>query len=168
MAAALAARPARMSAPWTARVLTLFPEMFPGPLGHSLTGRALEAGLWRLEPRNIRDAATDRHRTVDDSPAGGGAGMVMRADIAAAAIDAAAAPGLAAALSVAARRALHPGPRAGAGRRAGGHAALRAVRGDRRAGAAGAGRRGGQPRGLRDDRRRDRGDGLDRRRRFGL
>jgi tRNA (guanine37-N1)-methyltransferase len=63
--------------------------MFPGPLGHSLTGRALEAGLWRLEARNIRDVATDRHRTVDDSPAGGGAGMVMRADIAAAAIDAA-------------------------------------------------------------------------------
>ena len=79
-----------MTAPWTARVLTLFPEMFPGPLGHSLTGRALAAGLWRLEPRNIRDVATDRHRTVDDTPAGGGAGMVMRADIAAAAIDAAA------------------------------------------------------------------------------
>jgi len=78
-----------VTAPWTARVLTLFPEMFPGPLGHSLTGRALAAGLWRLEARNIRDAATDRHRTVDDSPAGGGAGMVMRADIAAAAIDAA-------------------------------------------------------------------------------
>lgn len=77
------------AAPWTARVLTLFPEMFPGPLGHSLTGRALGTGLWRLEARNIRDVATDRHRTVDDSPAGGGAGMVMRADIAAAAIDAA-------------------------------------------------------------------------------
>ena len=78
-----------MTAPWTARVLTLFPEMFPGPLGHSLTGRALAAGLWRLDPRDIRDAATDRHRTVDDSPAGGGAGMVLRADIAAAALDAA-------------------------------------------------------------------------------
>ncbi len=78
-----------MTAPWTARVLTLFPEMFPGPLGLSLTGRALADGLWRLEPRNIRDAATDRHRTVDDSPAGGGAGMVLRADIAAAALDAA-------------------------------------------------------------------------------
>ncbi len=75
---------------WTARVLTLFPEMFPGPLGHSLTGRALEQGLWRLDVRNIRDVATDRHRTVDDTPAGGGAGMVMRADIAAAALDAAA------------------------------------------------------------------------------
>jgi tRNA (guanine37-N1)-methyltransferase len=78
-----------MTEPWTARALTLFPEMFPGPLGHSLTGRALRDGLWRLEARDIRDAATDRHRSVDDSPAGGGAGMVMRADIAAAAIDAA-------------------------------------------------------------------------------
>ena len=57
-----------MTEPWTARVLTLFPEMFPGPLGHSLTGRALEEGLWRLEARNIRDVATDRHRTVDDTP----------------------------------------------------------------------------------------------------
>jgi tRNA (guanine37-N1)-methyltransferase len=78
-----------MTTPWTARVLTLFPEMFPGPLGVSLLGRALADGLWRLEPRDIRDAATDRHRTVDDSPAGGGAGMVLRADIAAAALEAA-------------------------------------------------------------------------------
>jgi tRNA (guanine37-N1)-methyltransferase len=78
-----------MTEPWTARVLTLFPEMFPGPLGHSLTGRALADGLWRLEPRDIRAAATDRHRSVDDSPAGGGPGMVMRADIAAGALDAA-------------------------------------------------------------------------------
>lgn len=75
--------------PWTARVLTLFPEMFPGALGHSLTGRALEDGLWRLETRHIRDHAADRHRTVDDTPAGGGPGMVMRADVAAAALDAA-------------------------------------------------------------------------------
>ncbi len=74
---------------WTAQVLTLHPEMFPGPLGQSLTGRALREGLWRLEPRQIRDAATDRHRTVDDSPAGGGAGMVMKPDIIAAALDAA-------------------------------------------------------------------------------
>jgi tRNA (guanine37-N1)-methyltransferase len=78
-----------MTACWTARVLTLFPELFPGPLGASLTGRALEQGLWRLEPHNIRDVATDRHRTVDDKPAGGGAGMVLRADIASAALDAA-------------------------------------------------------------------------------
>ena len=76
-------------APWTARVLTLFPETFPGPLGHSLTGRALRDGLWRLEVCNIRDVATDRHRSVDDTPAGGGAGMVLRADVAAAALDAA-------------------------------------------------------------------------------
>lgn len=77
-----------MTAVWTARVLTLVPEMFPGPLGSSLTGRALESGIWQLEARNIRDVATDKHRTVDDTPAGGGAGMLMRADIAAAAIDA--------------------------------------------------------------------------------
>jgi len=76
---------------WHASVLTLFPEMFPGPLGLSLSGRALADGLWRLSTRNIRDFATDRHRSVDDTPAGGGAGMVLRADVAAAAIDAASA-----------------------------------------------------------------------------
>jgi tRNA (guanine37-N1)-methyltransferase len=70
-----------------ATVLTLYPEMFPGPLGLSLAGRALEAGTWALEPVQIRDFATDRHRTVDDTPAGGGAGMVMRADVLARAID---------------------------------------------------------------------------------
>lgn len=75
--------------PWRATVLTLYPEMFPGPLGVSLAGRALAEGIWSLEVRNIRDHATDRHRTVDDTPAGGGPGMVMRADILAAAIDAA-------------------------------------------------------------------------------
>jgi tRNA (guanine37-N1)-methyltransferase len=74
--------------PWCATVLTLFPEMFPGPLGVSLAGRALAAGLWALEARDIRDAATDRHRSVDDTPAGGGPGMVLRADVLAAAIDA--------------------------------------------------------------------------------
>ncbi|HET9067000.1 MAG TPA: tRNA (guanosine(37)-N1)-methyltransferase TrmD [Amaricoccus sp.] len=78
-----------MTTPWTARVLTLFPEMFPGPLGHSLTGRALTEGRWRLETHDIRAAATDRHRSVDDTPAGGGPGMVLRADIVAAALDAA-------------------------------------------------------------------------------
>jgi tRNA (guanine37-N1)-methyltransferase len=76
-------------APWTARVLTLYPEMFPGPLAHALTGRALADGLWRLEPVDIRSFAGDRHRTVDDTPAGGGPGMVMRADVAARALDAA-------------------------------------------------------------------------------
>ena len=74
---------------FAATVLTIFPEMFPGPLGRSLAGRALEDGLWSLEVRDIRDSATDRHRSVDDSPAGGGPGMVMRADVLAAAIDAA-------------------------------------------------------------------------------
>ena len=70
-----------------ASVLTLYPEMFPGPLGLSLAGRALESGTWSLETLQIRDFATDRHRSVDDTPAGGGAGMVMRADILARAID---------------------------------------------------------------------------------
>ncbi|MDH6231462.1 tRNA (guanine37-N1)-methyltransferase [Mesorhizobium soli] len=73
-----------------ASVLTLYPEMFPGALGLSLAGRALERGDWSLEAVQIRDFATDRHRTVDDTPAGGGAGMVMRADILAKAIDASA------------------------------------------------------------------------------
>jgi len=75
-------------APWRAVVLTLFPEMFPGPLGLSLAGRALETRLWSLEPRDIRSHATDRHRTVDDAPFGGGPGMVMRADVVDAALDA--------------------------------------------------------------------------------
>jgi tRNA (guanine37-N1)-methyltransferase len=74
---------------WRATVLTLFPEMFPGPLGISLAGKALASGLWVLEAHDIRDAATDRHRSVDDTPAGGGPGMVLRADVLAAAIDAA-------------------------------------------------------------------------------
>jgi tRNA (guanine37-N1)-methyltransferase len=78
--------------PWRATVLTLFPEMFPGPLGVSLAGKALSSGLWALEARDIRDSATDRHRSVDDTPAGGGPGMVLRADVLAAAIDAAEIP----------------------------------------------------------------------------
>jgi tRNA (guanine37-N1)-methyltransferase len=75
--------------PWCARVLTLFPEMFPGPLGVSLVGSALQSGIWSLEARQIREHGLGKHRTVDDSPAGGGAGMVMRADVIGAAIDAA-------------------------------------------------------------------------------
>ncbi|MEX1147388.1 MAG: tRNA (guanosine(37)-N1)-methyltransferase TrmD [Sphingomonadales bacterium] len=75
---------------WTARILTLFPEMFPGPLGISLAGKAIKNGLWSLETLDIRDFARDKHRTVDDTPAGGGPGMVMRADVLARAIDAAA------------------------------------------------------------------------------
>lgn len=70
-----------------ATVLTLYPEMFPGALGLSLAGRALEAGAWALNTVQIRDFATDRHRAVDDTPAGGGAGMVMRADVLARAVD---------------------------------------------------------------------------------
>lgn len=73
---------------WRASILTLFPEMFPGPLGISLTGKALTNGIWSLDAYDIRDHATDRHRTVDDTPAGGGAGMVLKADILAKAIDA--------------------------------------------------------------------------------
>src|SRR5450631_3972627 len=77
-----------MSSNWSATVLTLFPEMFPGPLGISLLGRALEKNLWSLDVHDIRDHGLGKHRTVDDTPAGGGPGMVMRADVAAAAIDA--------------------------------------------------------------------------------
>ncbi len=72
---------------WAATVLTLYPEMFPGPLGFSLAGRALDQGTWSLEAVQIRDFATDKHRSVDDTPAGGGAGMVMRADVLATAVD---------------------------------------------------------------------------------
>jgi tRNA (guanine37-N1)-methyltransferase len=72
---------------WRATVLTLFPGMFPGPLGDSLAGRALASGIWQLAARDIREAATDRHRSVDDTPAGGGPGMVLRADVLARAID---------------------------------------------------------------------------------
>lgn len=72
---------------FNATVLTLYPEMFPGALGCSLAGRALDAGTWSLEAVQIRDFATDRHRTVDDTPAGGGAGMVMRADVLSRALD---------------------------------------------------------------------------------
>ncbi|HWM48140.1 MAG TPA: tRNA (guanosine(37)-N1)-methyltransferase TrmD [Xanthobacteraceae bacterium] len=75
---------------WRASVLTLFPEMFPGPLGVSLAGKALASGIWSLDAHDIRAHATDRHRTVDDTPAGGGAGMVLKADVLARAIDAAA------------------------------------------------------------------------------
>jgi tRNA (guanine37-N1)-methyltransferase len=73
---------------WSATVLTLFPDMFPGPLDISLLGKARAAGLWSLEVRDIREHGLGKHRSVDDTPAGGGSGMVMRADVAAAAIDA--------------------------------------------------------------------------------
>src|SRR5262245_44286519 len=74
---------------WRASILTIFPEMFPGPLGMSLAGKALASGIWALETVDIRTHATDRHRSVDDTPAGGGPGMVMRADVLARALDAA-------------------------------------------------------------------------------
>ena len=73
---------------WRATVLTLFPDMFPGSLGQSLAGRALDDGIWSLAVKNIRDHATDKHRSVDDTPCGGGAGMVLRPDV----VDAALAP----------------------------------------------------------------------------
>ena len=73
---------------WRTTVLTIFPDMFPGPLGQSLAGKALASGLWSLDVKDIRKHATDKHRTVDDTPAGGGPGMVMKADVLAAALDA--------------------------------------------------------------------------------
>ncbi|MGI9386443.1 MAG: tRNA (guanosine(37)-N1)-methyltransferase TrmD [Methyloligellaceae bacterium] len=76
-----------MTHPWQATIATLYPDMFPGPLGLSLSGQALKNEIWSLETINIRDFATDKHGSVDDRPAGGGPGMVMRADIVAAAID---------------------------------------------------------------------------------
>ncbi len=78
------------TAPWRATVLTLFPELFPGPLAASLAGEALRQGVWSLDTVDIRTFGLGRHRAVDDTPAGGGAGMVMRADVVAAAIDSAA------------------------------------------------------------------------------
>ena len=72
---------------WRASTLTIFPEMFPGPLGVSLAGKALASGIWSLDTHDIRNAATDKHRTVDDTPAGGGPGMVMKADVLARALD---------------------------------------------------------------------------------
>ena len=93
---------------WRATVLTIFPEMFPGPLGASLAGKA-SGRLWSLEAVDIRDYATDKHRSVDDTPAGGGAGMVMRADVIARAIDAAAADDATAPADEPARPPLDPG-----------------------------------------------------------
>jgi len=77
----------RAPVPWQTGVITLFPEMFPGPLAVSLVGQALEAGLWSLQAIGLREFGAGRHRQVDDTPAGGGAGMVLRADVVAAAVD---------------------------------------------------------------------------------
>ncbi len=79
--------------PWRASLVTLFPELFPGPLGFSLAGEALRRGDWSIEAVSLREHGLGRHRTVDDTPAGGGPGMVLRADVVAAAIDAASPPG---------------------------------------------------------------------------
>ena len=87
MSAEATPEPEETRPPWHARVLTIFPDMFPGSLGVSLVGTALENGLWELDCVDIRDFGLTKHRTVDDTPAGGGAGMVMRADVLAAAID---------------------------------------------------------------------------------
>ncbi len=76
-----------VEAPWRVQVLTLFPDMFPGPLATSIIGTALQRELWSLEAIDIREFGIGRHRSVDDTPAGGGAGMVMRADVVAAAVD---------------------------------------------------------------------------------
>jgi len=80
----------RVAGTWTARVITLFPEVFPGVLGASLTGKALETGRWALEPIDLRPFGEGKHRNVDDTPAGGGAGMVLRADVLSRALDMAA------------------------------------------------------------------------------
>ncbi|MDA0219781.1 MAG: tRNA (guanosine(37)-N1)-methyltransferase TrmD [Proteobacteria bacterium] len=85
--------PETATPPWRATVMTLYPEMFPGPLGASLPGKALASGIWVLETVDIRDFASNKHRTVDDAPFGGGPGMVMRPDVLAAAIDATATGG---------------------------------------------------------------------------
>ena len=76
-----------LTKPWTAHIITLFPELFPGPLAASVLGRALENDIWSLNTHQLRDFADDRHRSVDDAPAGGGPGMVMRADVLGRAID---------------------------------------------------------------------------------
>ena len=150
--------------PWRATVLTLFPEMFPGPLGVSLAGRALASGLWTLEARDIRDSATDRHRSVDDTPAGGGPGMVLRADVLAAAIDAANVATDRPRLLMSPRgRPLTQSRVRGACRRARAPDRLRPVRGHRPAGDRGPRARGGFDRRLRAVGRRNRRDGGDRR-----
>ena len=103
---------------WRATVLTIFPEMFPGPLGVSLAGKALAAGVWSLDAVDIRAHATDRHRTVDDTPAGGGPGMVMKADVLAARHRCGGDRQPPAPADEPARRAADAGARRGAGRRA--------------------------------------------------
>ena len=147
---------------WRATVLTIFPEMLPGPLAHSLAGKALQAGIWRLETVDIRDFARDKHRSVDDAPFGGGPGMVMRPDVLDAAIAGAGGTGPLLLLSPRGRP-LDQEARAGVCRRPRGDAGLRALRGRRRARHRGARDRGDQPRRFRAVGRRAGGDRADRR-----
>ena len=112
---------------WRAAILSIFPDMFPGPLGQSLAGKALSAGVWALDIADIRSFATDKHRTVDDTPAGGGPGMVMKADVLARAIDAIAQERRPRLLMSPARRAADPGPGRSARRRARRHPGLRSL-----------------------------------------
>ena len=148
---------------WRATALTLFPEMFPGPLGESLAGKALKEGTWALEAVDIRRFAKDRHGTVDDAPFGGGAGMVMKPDVLSDAIAAVSTPEWrgAEAVDVAARCAVQSGAGAGAGEGTGCAAGLRPVRGRRRAGDRGARVGRGFGRRFRALGRRDRGHGGD-------
>ena len=146
---------------WHATVLTIFPEMLPGPLAYSLAGKALKAGLWRLETVDIRDFARDKHRSVDDAPFGGGPGMVMRPDVLDAAIAGAGGVGAADA-AVAARPPARSAAGARARRDAGCDADLRPLRGGRRACAGGARHRGGKPRRFCAVGRRAGGDRADR------
>ena len=147
---------------WQATVLTIFPEMLPGPLAYSLAGKALAAGRWRLDTVDIRDFAPDRHRSVDDAPFGGGPGMVMRADVLDAAIAGAGGTGPLILLSPRGSPA-RPGARRRIGRRTGGAIDLRPVRGGRRARRRSPRDRGNQPRRLCPVRRRAGGDCADRR-----
>ena len=150
---------------WRATVFTLFPAMFPGPLGLSLAGEALARGLWACEAVDIRPFGRGRHRAVDDTPAGGGPGMVMRADVLAAALDASSAAGRspAAPADEPARAAAAPVPRARPGPGAGRRAALRPLRGRRRAPHRGTRARGGLDRRFRAVGRRNPGAGAPRR-----
>ena len=114
---------------FAATILTLYPDMFPGPLGHSLAGRALAEGTWSCDTVQIRDFAADKHRTVDDTPAGGGAGMVLKVDVLARAIDHARGlhPGCAGGGDDPARQTAGSGARARTGCGAGGDRPVRSV-----------------------------------------
>ncbi len=149
---------------WRATVLTLFPEMFPGPLGISLAGKALATGIWSLESRDIRNSATDRHRSVDDTPAGGGPGMVLRADVLAKAIDQSdISPDRPRLLMSPRGRPLTQSRVSGTGGRARAADRLRTIRRGRPAGHRGPRARGSLDRRLCAVRGRNRGDGADRR-----